>query len=239
MKLEEKIIKWIQSQVKKTKSKGIILGMSGGIDSAVVAILAKKAMNENVLGIIMPCESNPKDEKDALLISSLFKIKTQIIKLDNIYHSLLPILPNGNKLSLANLKPRLRMIILYYFANNFNYLVAGTGNKSEIMTGYFTKYGDGGIDILPIGGLLKTEIKELSKNLKIPKEIIEKAPSAGLWENQTDEKELGITYKKLDKTITLLKKNQKEKIPQNLLLKITNLIESSKHKRSLPKIFKP
>lgn len=160
---------------------------------------------------------------------------------------MLEVLPLGNKLASANLKPRLRMLTLYYYANNLNYLVAGTGNKSELMVGYFTKYGDGGVDILPIGGLVKAKVRELAGELGIPKEIIDKPPSAGLWDGQTDEEEIGITYEDLDKGILALEsgspgtgmtKNQAHMvIDSHILSKVENLIKVSAHKRTLPQIF--
>ncbi|MFN3966799.1 MAG: NAD(+) synthase, partial [Endomicrobiia bacterium] len=132
------------------------------------------------------------------------------------------------KIARGNLKPRLRMLVLYYFANKLNYLVAGTGNKSEIMMGYFTKYGDGGVDILPIGDLLKKDVIQLARKLEIPERIINKKPSAGLWPGQTDEEEMGITYKKLDKILESKSKNSK----------IENIIKKTEHKRKPPEICK-
>ena len=133
------------------------------------------------------------------------------------------------KLAEANLKPRLRMITLYYFANKLNYLVAGTSNRSELKIGYFTKYGDGGADILPLGNLLKNQVKELAKYLDIPEKIINKPPSAGLWVGQTDEKEIGMSYNLLDKYLKTGKLNNKiiEK-------KIQDKIIKSSHKRTTP-----
>jgi NAD+ synthase len=129
------------------------------------------------------------------------------------------------------------MITLYYFANNLNYLVAGTGNKSEALVGYFTKYGDGGVDILPLGGLLKTEVRELARELDIPEKIIDKTPSAGLWQGQTDEAELGITYQDLDKTLQALESGKTSALPPKLVAKVKNLIAISEHKRRPPPIF--
>ncbi|MBU1782050.1 NAD(+) synthase, partial [bacterium] len=160
------------------------------------------------------------------------------LALANLKPKLLETLPFGNKLALANLKPRLRMLILYYFANSLNYLVAGTGNKSEIMAGYFTKYGDGGVDILPIGGLLKTEVRALAKEFNLPKKVLEKAPTAGLWPEQTDEDELGLTYHDLDEILKRLESNEITNLPQKLVIKVKKLVEISQHKRMLPLVFK-
>jgi NAD+ synthase len=240
MGLVEEISAWIKLQVEEAKAKGIVLGLSGGVDSSVVAGLSKKALGDRVLGLIMPCQSLKLDEEHALVIAKLFQLRIERIVLDDIYHGLVKILPKGNKIALANLKPRLRMMILYYFANNLNYLVAGTGNKSELMVGYFTKYGDGGVDILPLGGLLKTQVIELAKELGIPKEIIDKPPSAGLWPGQTDKNELGISYNKLDKALLALEsKEEKVKAFDVILTKVKNLITTSEHKRQPPKIFYP
>jgi NAD+ synthase len=195
------------------------------------------ALKEDI--VIMPCESNTLDIKHAEMVAEKFGIKTERVELKPILDSILRILPEGNKISVANLKPRLRMIILYYFANNKKYLVAGTGNKSEIMVGYFTKYGDGGVDILPIGGLLKTQIRELARELEIPEDIILKSPSAGLWEGQTDESEMGITYENLDNVITNMDRNQVSRIEPSILKKITSMIKKSEHKRVAPKVFMP
>ncbi|MDD5530108.1 MAG: NAD+ synthase [bacterium] len=239
MSLANKITDWLKFQVEKANSKGVVIGLSGGVDSAVVSVLAQKAFKNNVLAIIIPCHSSAKDLKDANLLAKKFNIKTKEIKIDSIYYELTKILPEANLLASANLKPRLRMLILYYFANKLNYLVAGTGNKSEIAVGYFTKYGDGGVDLLPIGGLLKTEVWQLAKELKIPPAIIEKAPSAGLWEGQTDENEMGITYKELDKTIIAIETGNYKGINKSVLSKVNKLIQCSAHKKSPIPIFKP
>lgn len=237
MGLADDISDWIKIQVKEAGAEGIVVGLSGGIDSSVVAVLAKKAMGDHVLALIMPCQSKSIDEDHAKLIASRLRFKTERIVLDAVYEKSLEILPSGNKLALANLKSRLRMITLYYFANSLNYLVAGTGNKSEITVGYFTKYGDGGVDILPLGGLLKTEVRRLAEELGIPKEIIEKAPSAGLWPAQTDEGELGISYDELDRAIMALESGNKEGVDSHTLAKVEDLIKVSSHKRSLARIF--
>lgn len=237
MGLADEISSWIKNCVKVSNAEGVVVGLSGGIDSSVVAALSKKALGDNVLGLIMPCETNSIDEEDVLLIASWLNLKTERIPLDTAYKNLLDTFPTGNKLALANLKPRLRMLTLYYFANNLNYLVAGTGNKSEIMVGYFTKYGDGGVDILPLGGLLKTEVRELAKELKIPHKILNKTPTAGLWQGQTDEEELGITYEDLDNVLRGLASGNTTNLSQELVAKVKGLIAASEHKRILPPIF--
>ncbi|MCK4306972.1 NAD+ synthase [candidate division WOR-3 bacterium] len=231
MNLPDKISEWIKAKVDEAGAKGIVLGLSGGLDSAVVGVLAKQSLGKNVLGIIMPCHNEQDCEEDANLIATKFKIKTARVVLDKIFDELLNVLPDASNLTQANLKPRLRMLILYYFANKLNYLVAGTGNKSELTVGYFTKYGDGGVDILPLGRLLKTQVIELAKELKIPQKIIEKAPSADLWKGQTDEGELGISYAELDKTILAIESGNPETTDPMVLNKLLNLMQASEHKR--------
>ena len=138
---------------------------------------------------------------------------------------------------MANIKPRIRMTLLYAHANAMNGLVVGTGNKSEYLVGYFTKWGDGAADIYPIIGLYKTEVKQLSKMLNLPKEIIEAKPSAGLWPGQTDEGEMGISYDKLDSILMLLENNRRkeavEKYGEKLVKKVEEMVEKSEHKRRI------
>jgi len=232
--LVQKLCDWIGDKVTKAKAEGVLFGLSGGLDSAVVAILCKKVFPKNTLALVMPCHSTNKDIEDALELVKKFNISYKVIDLSEIYDSFISLLETKEKkadfkLTEINVKPRLRMTTLYYFANKLNYLAVGTGNKSEIMIGYFTKYGDGGADILPLGNLLKSQVRKLAEYLGIPKKIIDKPPSAGLWEGQTDEEEIGISYDQLDKYLKTGKLNNKiiEK-------KIQDRITKSAHKRTTP-----
>lgn len=225
---EKKIITRLKIKLNSAKKSGIVVGLSGGVDSAVVSVLCRKAVGtKNVLCLILPCQSQKTDITDAKKVAKKFALKTETIDLTKIYENLIGILPAANKLTQSNLKPRLRMLTLYYFANKLNYIVAGTGNKSELSIGYFTKYGDGGVDILPIGDLYKSEVRKLAKYLKVPKEILTKPPTAGLWDGQTDEDEIGMTYDELE--YGLKNKNQTQKLK--------NLTAAAKHKLALPEIF--
>jgi NAD+ synthase len=233
----EEISNWIKEKVDQAGAKGAVVGLSGGIDSSLVGVLTKKALGENVLGVIMPCHSDPKDPEYARELAQKFNISVQEVDLSGIYDSMMGQLPEGNQLAKANLKPRLRMATLYYFANLHGYLVVGTDNKSESFTGYFTKYGDGGVDILPISHLLKTEVRQMARELGVPEGIINKPPSAGLWDGQTDESEMGITYEELDKTIKAIESGSLEGVDPTLVEKARKMNQSTEHKRMLPPSF--
>ncbi len=235
--MKKKIISWIRQQVKAAKAKGIVMGLSGGIDSAVVAVLAREALGkQKLLVLFLGCHSQKQDLDDAKLVARKFGIKIKLIDLADIYDNVMKILPKAGPLALANLKPRLRMLVLYYFANKLNYLVCGTGNRSEIEVGYFTKYGDGATDILPIGGLLKKQVRALAKELKIPESIVTKPPTAGLWPGQTDEGEMGLTYNELDDILERLENKKKQVLSKEKVNKVKNMVKKSEHKREGPKI---
>jgi NAD+ synthase len=235
--MKERITRWIKKQVFQAGGKGIVLGLSGGLDSSVVAALSVAAMGKNrVLGLFLPCHSLPRDLKDAKIVAKYLGIKTKSIDLSKIYDNTLRIFPAAGGLAQANLKPRLRMLTLYYFANKLNYLVCGTGNKSEVMVGYFTKHGDGATDILPIGDLLKKQVRALAKELGVPSLIINKAPSAGLWLGQTDEGEMGITYAELDDILSRLEQKKKQVASFKKVAKVKQMIKASEHKRQGPRI---
>jgi len=235
-----KITAWIKKQVKEAGAEGCVFGLSGGLDSSVVAALCKKVLPDNVLGLLMPCYSNERDLKDANLVANKLAVPTKIVDLQQPFNELFAQLegqPYDSKqmnLAIANLKPRLRMISLYYQANKLNYLVVGTGNKSEAVMGYCTKYGDAGVDILPLASLLKTEVRELAKKLNIPQKIIDKHPSAGLWPGQTDEAEMAITYADLDKIIIGIEKNMLKGLDPALVKKVKDKMAQNQHKRNMP-----
>jgi len=202
--LADKLSSWIADKVKEAGCRGAVFGMSGGIDSSVVAALSKHALGDNVLGVLNPCHSIPQDEEHALAVAEKFDIDTRKVVLDNVFDILTGLLPDNpvdeaaGRIAMANLKARLRMVTWYHFANQQRYLVIGSGNRSELAVGYFTKHGDSGVDILPLGNLVKAQVRDLAGYLGVPREIIDKPPSAGLWEGQTDEDDLGFTYEQLD-----------------------------------------
>ncbi|MFW5786643.1 MAG: NAD+ synthase [Halanaerobiales bacterium] len=206
-KVEKKLIEWLRKKVDKAGAKGAVVGLSGGIDSSVTAVLCQKAFADNELGIIMPCYSDKEAENDARLLAESFNIDYMVKDLSSVFDKMAEILlgektfDSARDMAAANIKPRLRMTTLYYFAAKYNYLVIGTDNWSELKIGYFTKFGDGGVDLAPLGRLVKTEVRELAENMGIPQKIINKKPSAGLWQGQTDEDELGFNYEQLDKYI--------------------------------------
>jgi NAD+ synthase len=229
---KNKIVSWIKKQLRESGAKGIVMGLSGGVDSSAVAALSKEAAGKTkVLGLFMPCHSQPQDLADAKLVAKKLGIKTRYVDLTKIYDNLIRILPKGSGLARANLKPRLRMTVLYYYANLLNYLVCGTGNKSELMVGYFTKHGDGATDILPIGNLLKRDVRRLAQELEIPAHIITKPPTAGLWLGQTDEGEMGLTYNELDDILEHKKVKARLKVER-----VKRMVKRSEHKRQGPKI---
>lgn len=227
-KVINEAVEWIRNTVTEAGAKGVVLGLSGGIDSAVVAALSKKAFPDDCLGVIMPCYSNPIDEEHAKLVADALKLETKTAVLNDAFDAMKAILgvqESDPKLAVANIKSRLRMITLYYHAGVRNYLVAGTGNRCELTIGYYTKYGDGGVDFMPLTSFVKQEVRELAYALGIPEVVITKAPTAGLWENQTDEQEMGMSYEELDNYI--LTGCGSEQIKE----KVERMYRNSAHKR--------
>lgn len=220
------LVAWVQQEVKKANLNGVVVGLSGGIDSSLVAYIAKKAFPENSLGIIMPINSIKKDSDDALKVVKDLQLDFEYIDLSETYKTMCKFLPVVDKLALANIKPRLRMTTLYSFAQEKKYLVLGTDNLAESYLGYFTKYGDGGVDLLPIVHLTKNEVREMAKLLNINDSIISKDPSAGLWEGQTDEAELGFTYNDFDQFII-----DKNSLNEEIVKKIEKQHQITQHKR--------
>ncbi len=203
-KVERKLVKFIKKKVHEAGADGVVVGLSGGIDSSVVTILCAKALGEKkVIAVTMPESDVTKshDVADARDLAYKLGIEFRVVDISPIALYIRKALPDfqvGATLPNANIRPRIRMLILYYYANLFNRLVVGGGNRSELKSGYFTKYGDGAADLLPIGSLYKTQVKQLAAHLGLPKQMIDKVPTAGLWKGQTDEDELGIPYEKLD-----------------------------------------
>lgn len=229
---------WLHERVEDAKANGIILGLSGGIDSSVLAALAREALGrDKVLGVIMPCHSIREDENDARLLAHELDIQFEKADLtdtfDTLYGTVELIAGNSNELVRSNMKARLRMVTLYAIAQSKNLLVCGTSNKSEYETGYFTKYGDSGVDLMPLAGFLKREIREMARVLHVPEKIISKAPSAGLYEGQTDENDMGFTYETLDEYLAS-GRIEDEKAKE----RIDVMRRRSEHKRKPIPIFK-
>lgn len=240
MSLADSIANWIRDQVDEAGVNGAVVGLSGGIDSATVAGLAARRLgNDRVLGVLMPAHSHPLDLEHAALVAKTFKLETLTVDLSEPFDTLIRLLPDGNQLATANLKPRLRMLTLYHIANTRGLLVAGTGNRTELMVGYFTKYGDGGVDLLPLGALYKRDVRAVAKEIGVPAEIIARPPSAGLWAGQTDEAEMGITYEELDGVLHALELGDISAYSDELVAKVQHMIARSAHKRRPAPIFDP
>ncbi|MHB9038140.1 MAG: NAD(+) synthase, partial [Armatimonadota bacterium] len=196
------------------------------------AVLAKMACGDNVLGMIMPCHSNPASAEDAKLVARKFGIKTHFADLTATYDVLVPRIPHVEGFELTNVRPRLRMTALYCAAQALGYLVVGTSNKTEIAIGYYTKWGDGGSDLLPIGNFFKHQVYLLARELDIPQEIIDKAPTADLWEGQTDENEIGMTYDEIDSILAALESGELSGFKPASVERVRKLIAESEHKRN-------
>lgn len=192
------LTKWVEDYCQTAKTKGVIVGISGGVDSALVATLCSLSKKIKVLGVWMDIDNSSLDITcmNELKNKSSFSMIT--LDLKNIFNVYKETLSITNPLSLANLKARIRMSTLYALAQENNLLVAGTGNADELYMGYFTKYGDGGCDILPLAYLNKSQVFLLAEKLGVPKIIVQRTPTAGLYQGQSDEKEMGITYKEID-----------------------------------------
>lgn len=229
----DNLVEWLRDSVKEANCKGIVYGLSGGVDSAVIAALSKLAFGDESLAIMMPINSSFEDEIDAKLVIDKFNLNAIKVDLSRTYSEFVEVIEKGdNQMAYANVKPRLRMTTLYYYAQLKGYLVVGTSNKSEFTVGYFTKYGDSGSDLMPLVDFTKKEIFELARYLEIPDKIIQKPPSAGLFEDQTDEDEMGFTYNDLEKYIN------NEKIDERIEEKINKMVKISEHKRNFAKGFR-
>jgi NAD+ synthase len=232
----DQLTDWLQDQTRQAKAKGGVVGLSGGLDSAVVAGLLKRAFPNDSLAVVLPCHSMEIDVRLAYLTGESLIIKTLEVDLSPIYDQLIKATESikgiesfvPSKLAQSNIKARLRMTTLYYLAQSLNYLVIGTSNLPEISIGYFTKHGDGGVDLLPLANMSKGQVRELAKALDVPKEVIERPPTAGLWDGQTDEEDIGLTYDDMDKYLLtgIATKEVKEKMDR--------MIYISEHKRRTP-----
>ena len=228
---------WLRQYAAGAGCGGYVVGLSGGIDSACTAALCQRAMGQNVLGVLLPCHSAPEDKELALQVATTFGLRTITVDLGPLYDRMVAALPpNTSGLAAANIKPRLRMTALYALAQERGYLVAGTGNKSEILIGYFTKYGDGGVDVEPLGDLYKWQVRRLARELGVPPPVIDRPPSAGLWAGQTDEGEMGLSYEQLDAALAAIEQGHTAEIAPEILARVREMMAGSAHKRALPPV---
>jgi NAD+ synthase len=239
------IERFISDYVSNSSAKGLVIGISGGLDSAVVLKLAVNALGPTrVLGLVMPSDTTPReDTEDAIEQAKSLRTRYLIIDINPLLMKYTEVLPD-DKRARGNLMARIRMNILYYHASVNGYLVAGTSDKSELFIGYYTKFGDGAADIMPIANLYKTQVRALGKYLKVPQAIVEKKSSPRLWDNHLAEEEIGMDYETIDPILHLLVDRKlkpkdvakKLGIPTKHAHKIKYMLETSLHKRRLPTI---
>ncbi len=237
---------FIVHSVRESGREGVILGLSGGIDSALVAKLCADAIGPGrVVALALPDGKGGRDLKDARRFANAIGIEFRIVNIGPIASAMEKRLKasEADTVARGNLRARARMTVLYYVANTENRVVMGTGNKSEILIGYDTKFGDAGADFMPIGDLYKTQVREMAAHLGLPPEIVDKTPTAGLWPGQTDEGELGITYDELDRVLLGIELQmepeaiaEKAAVPLDRVRYVETLVASSVHKRKMPLI---
>ena len=250
-RLANQMSTWLKDRLEESGARTFVLGLSGGIDSAVVCGLAVRGVGAGrVLGVIMPSASNPDDAVQAARVASAFGVKTLTVDLTSLSRTFLGAMPTEpaldalgilpsemadidarRQLATANVRPRLRMTTVYYVANLVKGVIVGTGNKSEASIGYFTKYGDGGVDLFPIIDLYKFEVRAIAAHIGVPQSVIDRPPSAGLWQGQTDEEEIGLTYDQLDSALVAMERGDTSGISPEVLDRIKTLNAFSEHKR--------
>ncbi|MFZ1023893.1 MAG: NAD+ synthase [Thermoplasmata archaeon] len=243
---EETIHQFLRHHAQGAGRGGVVIGLSGGIDSALVARLARDALGPSrVLGVLLPDAAYaPPLLEETMAYARGLGIGVRRIPIDSVEEAIRPLVPNADdQVAWGNVKARVRMILNYATAREVGFRVAGTGNKSEILLGYFTKYGDGGVDLVPIGDLYKTEVRELAQRLELPGPIRERAPTAGLWEGQTDEGELGVAYAEIDRILYGMEQLRTPSeihgltgIPNDVIDRIVLRVEQNRHKRRPPPI---
>ncbi|EKM9865961.1 NAD+ synthase [Campylobacter jejuni] len=239
-KITEKMCDFIQEKVKNSQSQGVVLGLSGGIDSALVATLCKRALKENVFALLMPTQiSNKANLEDALRLCADLNLEYKIIEIQSILDAFIKQSENTTLVSLGNFAARIRMSLLYDYSALKNSLVIGTSNKSELLLGYGTIYGDLACAFNPIGSLYKSEIYALAKYLNLHENFIKKVPSADLWENQSDEADLGFSYAKIDKGLKALETNDEKllrTLDPSLIAMLKNRMQKNAFKGKMPEI---
>ncbi|MCI4334435.1 MAG: NAD+ synthase [Thermoplasmata archaeon] len=242
----ESIARFLRAHVAEAHAKGVVLGLSGGIDSALTLRLSADALGPSrVVGVLQPDAAYPAELlEETLGIARSLSVETVVLPIDPVEGAFVALVGAGlDPTGRGNLKARIRMTVLYAEARRRLSLVLGTGNKSELLTGYFTKYGDGGVDLLPLGDLYKTEVRDLAAQLGLPASIAARAPTAGLWPGQTDEGELGITYELLDR---ILRGMEELRSPADIarltgadlaqIEEVAHRVALNRHKRRLPPI---
>ena len=243
-KIQQDIEVFLKNSVSQNKADGVIFGLSGGIDSTVVAYLVAKIFGKSALALIMPDSTvSPSNEtSDALKVVGELELDYKLIDID-VIHKVYSNHLEPDERALGNLRARIRANIIYYYANLKNFLVLGTSDKSEYSIGYFTKFGDGSADLLPISKLYKTQLREFAKILGVPNNIITKKSSPNLWKEHIAEEELGITYEEIDSILYCLEKRltideiiKKTEIKKESVEKIYHMHEKSWHKRLPPKM---
>ena len=242
--IANRIQEGLKQRISETNSKGVIFGLSGGIDSAVIAYLCHNAVKEKTLALIMPdTKISPESEtSDAIKIVDELGLDYKLLDINSVHKEFSMILEPNDR-ALGNLRARIRMNIVYYYANLKNFLVLGSSDKSEYNIGYFTKFGDGAADVLPIASLYKTQIREMARHLGIDESIITKKSSPHLWPNHEAEHEIGLEYEKidiilhciLDKKLSLKDTSNESQIDIKVIEKIYQMCENSEHKRVNPK----
>ncbi|RLF00009.1 MAG: NAD(+) synthetase [Thermoprotei archaeon] len=246
--VEKRITEFLSEYLETSGARGYVVGLSGGVDSSTAATLAVKAVgSERVIALLMPDPSStPKEDvEDAKALAESLGVDYYVMPIDRAVSALaasIPIFDPSDRVALGNLKARVRMIMLYYVANRRNLLVLGSGDRSEILLGYFTKYGDGGVDLLPIGDLYKTQVRRLARHLGVPERIAFKPSSPRLWPGQTAEGELGLSYEEADQILyaiydlglSIEEAVKATRLPRELVERVVKRVEKTAHKRSMP-----
>jgi NAD+ synthase len=241
------IVEFIADIVAEAGAEGAVLGLSGGIDSTTTAYLAVEALGADGLhGLLMPSEVNADaDETDAERVAESLGIEYDVVDINPIVDSFVEAAPEGtadDRMALGNVRVRTRAVLNYFVANAEDRVVLGTGNRSEAATGYYTKYGDQAVDCNPIGNLYKCQVRQLARQLGVPEDLVTRTPTAGMWEGQTDEAEMGLNYDELDAILALhvdgpFSESATRRtlgVPQEAIERVAELYERSKHKRAMP-----